>query len=91
MLFNSFSVIELHAERAIHRRPRRVIAQVIRVHGAIHIVKDVVHTDFYAVRQDAVLPAQIVRGIDAPYLERLAVAIVLVVAHTAAAPRQTDA
>ena len=90
MLFNSFSVIELHAERAIHRRARRIGAQMIRAHGAVYIVKDIVHTDFYAVRQHPVLPTQVVRGIDTPYLERLAVAVVLIVALTAAATRQTD-
>ena len=91
ILFNSFAVIEYDAERAINRRPRGIVAQMIRVHGTVYIIEDVVNAQLYAVGQHPVLPAKVVSGVDAPYLESLSVTVVLIVAFAATATGKADA
>ena len=70
---------------------RRVGTQMIGVHRAVHIVEDVVDAELKPVCQRPACLAQIVSGIDAPYLIAFAVAVVLIVAFAAASRRQADA
>ena len=91
MLFNSLAVIEFDAESAVNRRPRGVVSKVIRAHGTIHIIKDVVNARLNPVGQHPVLPPKVVCGVDAPYLEGFSIAIILIVAFAATTTREADA
>ena len=87
MVFKTLSVIKLDTERAIYRRARGVVAQVVGVHGAIYVVEQVVHAQLQSVCQHLSGFAQVVGGVDAPDLEMFPVAVVLVIARAAAACR----
>ena len=52
-MFNSLSMIELDAEGSIYCRSRRVVAQMIRAHGAVDIVENVVDAQFQSVCQNS--------------------------------------
>ena len=84
-------MIEFDAESAIHGCAWCVITQVIGMHSAVDVIKDVVYAQFQSVRQSFTLFSQVVCSVDAPYLESLSVTVVLIVAFAATAPREADA
>jgi hypothetical protein len=57
---------------------------MVGAHGTVYVIKDVVDTQFQPVSERLASLAQVVGGVDAPDLIGRSVAVVLIVAGTAA-------
>ena len=84
MVVNLFSLVELYSKRNVYACSPIVVAQMIWSHGSILEIEDIVYTQFHLIRCFGASLSEIVCGVYAPYLEVLAVSVVLVVAFAAA-------